>query len=434
MHKTQAYPSHEQEPAMVNRLLRSETGAMLMDQAVVSGGNFLTTLVLARTLMPADYGLFSLLFLSLFGINTCHSSLVVYSLTLRGAVAEKQDLGRLTFSALLHTLLLSLPLSLMLSIVAIVLHHAELCLVLAAAMLAWQLQETTRRILLACRRVPAAILPDALCYVGQAALLFAFRPTRLSTIFLLFALTSILSCAWQLTLLGLSASRVYLREHAAFSWRMGRYVLGGNLLNMFTLQIPSWGLASFAAGAPAVAGYQSLLNLAGVANPIIFSASNLLIPAVAREAPRGIAHARATVIRQGMRYGLLLLPCFAAFCIAPHAVMRLVYGAASPYLAFAPLLRPFVLAFAIQYVATVVGAYEGGMSRPRTYLWVQIAGTVLLLTAGLLMIRGYGIAGAVYAMLLAATARLLVFLLCASIADRKLSQASLDRTPTEVLS
>lgn len=419
---------------MFHKLMRSETGAMLVDQAVVSGGNFLTTLVLARTLAPAEYGLFSLLFLSLFGINTCHSSLVVYSLTLRGAVGDRHELRQLTFASMSHTLVLSVPLAMMLSVVALVLHHAELCVPLAIAMLAWQLQETTRRILLACRRVPSAILPDALCYAGQAALVLVCHPASLSRIFLLFALTSLLACAWQLALLGVTPSRVYLREHAVFSWRMGRYVLGGNLLNMFTLQIPSWGLASFAAGAPAVAGYQSLLNLAGVANPIIFSASNLLIPAVAREAPRGIPYARATVARQGLRYGLLLLPCFAILCIAPHAVMHLVYGATSSYLVFAPLLRPFVLAFAVQYLATVVGAYEGGMSRPRTYLWVQIAGTLLLLTVGLLLIRSFGIAGAVYAMLLAATARLIVFLFCAHLADRKLFRLEAERIPSEVLS
>ena len=418
---------------MIAKVLRSETGAMLLDQAVVSGGNFLTTLVLARTLVPAQYGLFSLLFLSLFGINTCHSSLVVYSLTLRGAVANSRDLRRLTFASMLHTALLSIPLAAVLCLIALVLHHGEVCLAISVAMLAWQLQEATRRILLACRRVPAAILPDATCYIGQAVLMFVVRPSSLASIFLLFALTSVVAWLWQLALLGVEVSRAYVREHAGYSWRMGRFVLGGNLLNMLTLQIPSWGLASFAAGAPAVAGYQSLLNLAGVANPIIFSASNLLIPAVAREAPRGVAHARSTVLRQGMRYGLLLLPCFAILFAAPGAVMKFVYGAASPYLVFAGLLRPFVLAFAVQYVATVVGAYEGGMSRPRTYLWVQVAGTVLLLTAGLWLIRSFGIAGAVYAMLLAASARLLVFVLCAHAGDRKLFRVSAERAATGVL-
>jgi O-antigen/teichoic acid export membrane protein len=98
--------------------------------------------------------------------------------------------------------------------------------------------------------------------------------------------------------------------------------------------------------------------------------------------------------------------------------MRLVYGAASPYLAFAPLLRLFVLAFLLQYLATVVGAYEGGLSRPKTYMWVQIVSTAILLTAGVWFIRVFGVAGAVDAMFLASAARLVTFLLLAWAADR----------------
>ncbi len=418
---------------MLARLLRSETNLMLVDQAVVSGGNFLTALVLARILSPAHYGLFSLLFLALFGINTCHSSLVVYPLTLRGAVADPVELRRLSAAALLHTLVLSLPLACMLCAVAIVLHHAEVCLPLALAMLAWQLQEAVRRILLACRRTSASILPDAFCYLGQAAFLFALRPSQLSTVFYLLAATSTIAFIWQLLLIGVDLSRDYLRQHTLTAWQLGRFVLGGNLLNMLSLQIPGWALLSFGGGASVVAGYQSLLNLAGFANPIIFSASNLLIPAVAREASRGIAHARRTVIHHGLRYGALLLPGIAALFLIPHLAMRLAYGASSPYLGLAGLLRPFALSFTVQYVATVVGAYEGGMSRPRTYLWVQLASIGVLATAGLLLIRFYGVMGAVLAMLLTAFTRLLIFLLCAHTADRKFLRANIS-THEEVLS
>ena len=417
---------------MLARLLRSETNLMLVDQAVVSGGNFLTALVLARVLSPAHYGLFSLLFLALFGINTCHSSLVVYPLTLRGAVASPVELRRLCAAAVLHTVALSVPLACMLCGVAIVLHHAELCLSLTLAMVAWQLQEAARRILLACRRTSASILPDALCYLGQAAVLFALRPSTLSTVFYVLVVTSAVAFAWQISLIGVELSRDYLREHTITSWQLGRFVLGGNLLNMLSLQVPGWALLSFGGGASVVAGYQSLLNLAGFANPIIFSANNLLIPAVAREASKGIAHARRTVIHHGLRYGALLLPGIAALFLVPHLAMRLAYGASSPYLGLAGLLRPFALAFTVQYIATVVGAYEGGMSRPRTYLWVQVASIGVLATAGLLLIRFYGVMGAVMAMLLTAFVRLVIFLLCAHMADRKSLRSSFS-TREEVL-
>ena len=122
----------------------------------------------------------------------------------------------------------------------------------------------------------------------------------------------------------------------------------------------------------------------------------------------------------GACYGLLLLPCFLILLAAPSYVMQLVYGARSAYLPLAPLLRPFVLAFSLQYLATVVGAYEGGMARPKTYMWVQVAGTGVLVTLGVVLIYVYGVQGAVTAMLLASATRFITFALISRAADRRM--------------
>ncbi len=410
---------------MLAKLLRSESMASLVDQGVVSGGNFLTTLVLARILVPGQYGIFALLYLALIAINTCHSSLVVYPLTLKGAEAPK-TVGTLLYAALAHSTLLAVPLSMVLLIVTVMLHQWHLWPILALAMVSWQLQETTRRALLSVLRFRAAILPDMLCYVGQGCLLALFRPHSLTVVFVLVTVTSLLAAAWQLTLAVQGTTiagglRSAVQVHGIYAWQLGRFVLAGNALNMLTLQIPSWTLA-FAFAPTAVAGYQCLLNLVGVANPIIFSINSMLIPTIAREASRGYRVARQTAITYGIRFGLLLIPAFLALLIAPHSIMRLVYGSASPYLPLAWLLRIFVVAFVIQYLATVAGAYEGGMSRPKTYMWVQMMGTGFLLAIGTLLIYRFGIEGAVVAMLLASLVRLIAFLVLSHFADKSLSQ------------
>ena len=411
---------------MLAKLMRSEVTASVFDQGVVSGGNFLTTLVLARILAPADYGVFSLLFLSLIAINACHSSLVVYPLTLRGA-ASPDELGALTYAALTHTLVLALPLAAFLAVVTMALHQIRLWPIMALAMVSWQIQETTRRALLSVLRFQSAILPDMLCYVGQGCILALYRPQNIAVVFLIVAVTSLAAAAWQLFLATYGRTQRsglgrLTKEHGRYAWRMGRFVLAGNALNMLTLQIPSWTLA-IAFAPTAVAGYQSLLNLVGIANPVIFSINSMLIPTVAREAVHGFRRARRTAVQYGMRFGFLLVPGFLALFCAPHTIMRLVYGAHSPYLSLAWLLRIFVVAFVAQYLATVVGAYEGGMSRPKTYMWVQVMGTGFLLIVGALMIYRYGIAGAVIAMLLASAIRLAAFLLLAHLADKSATPA-----------
>ena len=373
--------------------------------------------MLARLLRPEEYGTFSLLFLALFAINTCHTSLVVYPLTLRGASANARELGELAGAALAHTLLLSVPLAVLLSIVTFALHRLDLWAPMVLAMILWQIQEAARRTLLSALRSRDAILPDMTCFVGQALLLLCIRSTDLRVVFLVVAATSLVAACWQFSLARISLAHPLPRDYGRFAWRVGRFALAGNALNMISLQIPGWTLILLVSPA-AVAGYQSLLNLVGISNPVIFSVSNLLIPAVARVASQGVRDARRTVVHYGIRYAALLLPGFLLLFAFPQTVMRLVYGAASPYLGLAPLLRLFVLAFILQYLATVVGAYEGGMSRPRTYMWVQVVSTMILLTAGVLLIRTLGIAGAVDAMFLASAARLITFLVLAWAADR----------------
>jgi O-antigen/teichoic acid export membrane protein len=404
--------------SFLSKLRESEAGWSLIDQAAVSGGNFLTTLVLARILSPVGYGTFSLLFLSLYAINTCHSSLVIYPLTLNVAAGKESAFRHLNGVALLHTLALALPFAAVLAGVTFFLHRMDIWPFLALAMVGWQVQESARRTLLAGLRSRAAFLPDLLCYVGQGVILLALRSTNLVVIFLVMAATSVLAAAWQFWVVRISISKALVMEPCRYAWKIGRFILAGNALNMATLQVPSWTLALLS-GPLSVAGYQSLLNLVGVTNPIIFSVSNLLIPAIARGSLRGQAEARRTMYHYGARYGLLLLPCFLLLLMLPSHVMHLVYGAKSAYLPLAPLLRPFVLAFALQYLATVIGAYEGGMSRPKTYMWVQIAGTGVLVTVGILLIDVYGIQGAVIGMLLASAVRFTTFALISRAADQR---------------
>jgi hypothetical protein len=53
-------------------------------------------------------------------------------------------------------------------------------------------------------------------------------------------------------------------------------------------------------------------------------------------------------------------------------------------------------------------------------MWVQIAGTGVLVTAGVLLIYAYGIEGAVMGMLLASATRFITFALISRAADQRM--------------
>jgi O-antigen/teichoic acid export membrane protein len=404
------------------RFKNNEALWALIDQAAVSGGNFLTALVLARSLNRTDYGTFSLLFLVLFSLNTLHSSLVIYPLTV--AVAKSDDraarevLGRCVF----HTGVLWLGWSALLVVALVVLHLPSLLTSTALAMLFWQLQEVARRSLIANADGRKAILPDLISYVGQAGLLWAVHSQSLNVIFFCICGTSAAALFWQLMMARPLFRNLLEPMHIEHAWRLGKYTLIANVLNMGILQIPSWTVDALL-GRATVGVFQALANLIGVANPILFSMSNILIPEIARAASNGPTAARKVMVKNGIIFGSLLLPCFALLILVPRQLMSVAYGIHSPYLEMAPLLRVMAITFLLQFLATLIGAYEGGLSRPRTYMFVQICGLVVSVVGGIVLIKMYGIAGAVYAGALTAAARMSVFALLSQRSDR--NQAAL---------
>src|SRR4051812_38165484 len=76
----------------------------LVDQALVSAGNFFTLIVVARALpAKSEYGTFGLLLEAIFYFNTLQSALITYPLTIRGAVVGQRRLRRLATAALIMT-------------------------------------------------------------------------------------------------------------------------------------------------------------------------------------------------------------------------------------------------------------------------------------------------------------------------------------------
>src|SRR5688572_25021809 len=145
----------------------------LADQGVVSAGNFLTLVIVARAL-PArsEYGVFGLLLECIFYFNTLQSALVGYPLTVKGATTDDDGLRRLAGAALLMTLIMAVPLALAGAGASALGGRARLGLAAAFALVAWQAQELVRKAMLARFRYAHAVWGDALRYLGTAGCAF----------------------------------------------------------------------------------------------------------------------------------------------------------------------------------------------------------------------------------------------------------------------
>lgn len=370
----------------------------MVDQGVVSAGNFLTTILLARCLSQSEYGIYALIFAMMLLMNYLNSAVIAYGLSLHGAVGSEVELRSLTGGSLVLAAGLALILGLATGSVAAFFHAAFLAPWILLALLFWQLQETTRRALMCRLRFRDAVGGDALSYLGQTAciafLFFAHRLT-ITSAFGAIAATSAAAILLQARQLRLTRPdfRGALRLLPKF-WGTGRWALLVVFTQAFIGQSLLWFLAF--RGIAEVASFQSILNLVRGTNPVMFAIGSVLLPTVAslqKNSGEGLRVAR----RYGLLGAVLLLPCYAAIFAFPGMVLRLFYGAGSPYVQSGTEVRVLVVGSALTYVTHILTMYYFGLSRSDVVFRSELVATATAVIGGLLLVTRGGVLGAAIA-------------------------------------
>jgi len=144
----------------------------LCDQALISASNFITTVVLARTLDPTDFGAFTLAYVVIMFTTSLQSALVTQPHNVLGTTYDGTAYRRYTTNTALSQFCLTVILVLIALPCAVVARHAgwgiaPLLFPLIPAVAAWQLQEFVRRVFYTERRLKAAFMNDFVSYGGQ---------------------------------------------------------------------------------------------------------------------------------------------------------------------------------------------------------------------------------------------------------------------------
>lgn len=374
----------------------------IADQAVVSLGNFLTTIILARTVAPELYGVWTVLFGLVLFLNSVHASLIVYPLTVMTATCEPEESRSNISGALGLTAVLSVPLGLLMVVAAAFIDAVSLGLWAWLALLCWQLQETTRRALMArfsCRR---ALGGDAISYLCQAGFVWMLSQRgglSLARSFAVIAATCGLAALVQ---------AFQLREHiswpsswkdlAARFWKKGHWVLWSDLTTNFGFQATPWVLFLMR-GAGAAAGYQAISNLLGLSHPVMLSLGNVIVPEAARARARGGVQAARRVARiHATQGGLLLLVSFAILTAFPKQLLGLFYGSGSIYLELDHDIRLFALVYLLFFTALALKFLLNALQETRRQLMAELFCFALLGITIVPLVTMFGLPGAIAAL------------------------------------
>ncbi len=374
----------------------------LADQMMVSGCNFLTSVVVARVLGPRDFGVFTLawsIVLLAQLLQFCLVTTPMYSVapSLDAARRSRYFAGLMTWQSLWVLAAAGILLAGM-SIGATFMpdwpdSHFTLALSAAAAAYLWQ--DWAKRGLFTLARSRAAFLSDLLSYPLQLAILVLGLENGLDLDQVLWIMAATSSAGAILAGLGLRPlvfSDLELRPIARQHWLFGRWILGSVPL--------SWSVANLVQlvsgamlGPESVAGIRAVSLLFAASNVFFFSLENfvpsraaLLMQQQGREAFFRFMY---QWIALGMAVGLLIALVAAA---APRFWLTLAFGEAmAPYARLVyPLAVQFPLACYISLVGLLLRAASLTALTFRVWVGMAVVGAVTVLPA----IRLFGIDGA----------------------------------------
>jgi O-antigen/teichoic acid export membrane protein len=382
----------------------------LVDQCVVSGGNFLLNVLLARKLSEDDYGKFALFLGAIFILRAIDYSLISYPLSVRLCVARDDERAALLGNTSLLAAALSLVLVVVMALGAALLED-NILLPACLCFLCWQAQETSRRCLLADFRYRAAVAGDGIAFVGQALLIALVAwldgialPAVLYMMSATFAIGALvhaskLRFAWP----DLTETRLLACEY----FSVGKWSIVNYELVLVRAQLFPWMLAAIA-GTAATASLQAGLNIANMMNPITFGIGNA-IPQVAAHAHRtgGVIGAWRAAYRYVL-FGLapILLICAAAV-LMPELLVRMVYGPSSPYLAAAVGLQLLGVAGVLDYIAEMISKTLLGVQAGRLASVVNVVAVGVAAVFAFGLIGTQGVLGACLALLIANLVRMI---------------------------
>lgn len=385
----------------INHLLHRRATWFVIDQAIVSGGNFLTINLVTRRLTEEHNGIFGLVIETMLYLNTIQAALVIYPLTIRGATGNGDNIGKLASTSLIFTfaLLPILGLAIGTSVIAavagtagstplmdVIRSHSFMALAAVAAMFLGQVQETLRRAQISDLRFSEAVWGDSIRYLGQTALvgtLFVTHRLTLHNAYWMMGLSAAFATLLQARQVGIvNVTRAQLAEAMRDFWKLGKWMLPSNASGVITA-LGYWWTLKLAWGAAACGIFYAVVQIFKLANPVINSMSNIITPAVARAASQdGMAAARRVALRYIALGGVPLALYFLILVCFPKTALHLFYGS-DKYVEYSVLLQLFVASYAATYISTTTGAWLQGLGYGKRNFYTQIVTVLVSLFIGL---------------------------------------------------
>jgi O-antigen/teichoic acid export membrane protein len=385
----------------------------LVDQAVVSGSSFVTTVLIGRWTNPSELAWFAIAMSVLISLLSIQESLIAIPYMIlrpRQLGTEKEAAG----DALIQCGALSGAVTVLLSFAAL----WSLAFLSAPqfAAVAWALALITpfallrdfgRRYAFTRLRVHDALKLDiaaaSIQFPGLCLLAWTGHTSTADACLVIGAASAVPGIAWLRLVRGEFALRVSLLGRAMRqSWNIGKWLLAGQITVSMQGYAALWMLPTVL-GTRAAGIFAACASIVACANPLIAGFGNILLPRAVLALQRGGAHRLQS---QSVRDSLLLGSAMALFCaaifLAGSTVLSFLFGA-TDYGGQDRTLTALALAAFATAVGIPASNALAALERPSDIFCAGLGGvgtTILLLPW---MTHQWGLTGTAYAIVLGNT-------------------------------
>jgi O-antigen/teichoic acid export membrane protein len=395
------------------QLLGREAWA-LTDQAVVSGTNFLTVVMLTRFMGLNEFGVFTLAWMSVLFVNSIQNALIIAPLMSVGPKQEEKDRSSY-YGAVVFQELVLVTFCFVLVFIAVKLFgnffpHAslqqramlrQLALPLAVSAFAYQMQDFIRRYFFVTRQSHRALADDALSYLPQLPLLFLLhRAGHLTSATALWVMagTSLLGLVpgW-LWMEPIAFNGEWIRAISRRHWKLSRWLGASALMqwtsgNLFIIAAPAY------YGAAAAGAMKDSQNLMGPANVWFMGLDNVVPAETARRFRQGGVHSMLAYTRSIlMRWGGVTLLFAIVMAAVPGFWMRLFYG--SGMVQYGYVLRLYALIYVVGFIGGPLRAGLQALEFTVPIFWSYLVMTAFAFAFAIPMAKWLGISGSLLGLL-----------------------------------
>ncbi len=332
----------------------------LVDQALVSGVNFITGLLIARFLGIVGFGIFTLVWMAVLFVNSIQMAMISAPMMTIGPKQSDEERSSYYGAVVINQLIFSISTSILLwlsvtfsDLINTTWQVVHLALPLAVTSFFVQNQDFLRRLFFIENKPVSALIIDIVSYLGRITILISFFIYSTLTIpeviwvFAICSATALVIGFFNLNTMTFNIKKitfVFKRHWAVSKWMTASAILQWTSGNYFILA------AGSLLGPAAVGGLKAAQNIIGITH-ILFQGLENIVPAEASRhfVNNSVKGLKQYLVKVSVWGGGVTAIIALLVSLYPNELLGVVYG--NQYKIYGDILRWYALIYVLMFLA-----------------------------------------------------------------------------------